>query len=540
MTTLSDTLTIKIADDFADPSADVPADMDNIPEYSDFFNRHELYQRIHVHLVGVKPKIPGDSDAGLRVGNIFNCFFPRRQHEGVNASATVEAYGPNTGSGKNNFFPIGKHSWLPKRENSTPIWDARNMIVCKKGSENTEGIKIAVLNSHEELFSCKLSAADFPAIGEDWKEYVFEPQNSHNVEDVVFVYQIRITDGADKIGTKDALVKSLTSKWTVSYSAEPIEAKNGNKMDNALLQIWKQTKTSDPKAVLWFLGRNDCFMHPHVMNPLFVEKGYDVYVLNYSCDGMCRQRGWLDDPHFNAHNSVGDFDLYLDQVEGAIDIMKASNYGKVLGYAHSTGAPVLMNYLMKRGDSFFDGFVFNSPFMDWSADAVGSELLELVVEHTGIATRFTSMTNDSKMGVATTPEEIKDTPVNYMGQEIHISAWSAKIWSQFFYDFRARPLYDVPMTPGFAKGVTKVHEDLAKYKKNKKAVSLKPFMCITSRADDTLTASETLEKIDTFGPNRYEMELHYNSHDIFLSEDKIDVDLAVNLTKVWMESKGFE
>jgi hypothetical protein len=66
------------------------------------------------------------------------------------------------------------------------------------------------------------------------------------------------------------------------------------------------------------------------------------------------------------------------------------------------------------------------------------------------------------------------------------------------------------------------------------------MVCITSRADDTLTAKETLARIDIVGPNRYEIELHYNAHDVFLSEDEKDVSMAVEMVKVWMDSKGFE
>ena len=34
-------------------------------------------------------------------------------------------------------------------------------------------------------------------------------------------------------------------------------------------------------------------MHPHVAKALFIEKGYDLYVLNYSSNGVCRKRGWV-------------------------------------------------------------------------------------------------------------------------------------------------------------------------------------------------------------------------------------------------------
>ena len=74
----------------------------------------------------------------------------------------------------------------------------------------------------------------------------------------------------------------------------------------------------------------------------------------------------------------------------------------------------------------------------------------------------------------------------------------------------------------------------------KKYVTLKPLVCITSRADDTLTASETLTRIDIVGPARFEIELHYNSHDVFLSEDEKDVKMAIDMVSTWMDSQGFD
>lgn len=545
---IADLLTIKTPNEVAVESADPPANIDKIPLYSDFFTKPELYQRIHVHLVGVRPTDPADSYAGVYAGGLFGSYY------NVSPSATVETYGPNTGS--TDYFDVGKHTFLAKCNNKIPHWDRRGFCIFRKGSENTEGIKIAIVNGEDELFHCKLPSSDFPAVGEDWKEFVYAPADTATVQGAELVYKIRITDCKDQISGKDALAKFLVSTKDLSYSEEVVEATF--KMDNAVVQCWRHTKKPASKAVLWFLGRNDCFMHPHVAKTLFTDKGYDLYVLNYSSNGMCRKRGWLageidsewvDNAFLNAHNRAGDFDLYFDQIEAAMKIMKSyKDYGKIIGYAHSTGGPVLINYLMKKGDDFFDGFIFNSPFLDWSADAVGSQMGEFIIEHLGIATSMApllsyfnlAMGNDSCLGVTATPEELKDKPLTYLGQEIVLSSWSAKLYSQFYFDFRCRPLYAVPMTPGFAKGVTKVQTELLKLNAENKHVTQKPFMCITSRSDDTLTASETLERIDYVGTNRIEIELHYNAHDVFLSDDADDVVMALELTKSWMNTQGFE
>jgi alpha-beta hydrolase superfamily lysophospholipase len=81
----------------------------------------------------------------------------------------------------------------------------------------------------------------------------------------------------------------------------------------------------------------------------------------------------------NSHNKYGDFNCYNDQVAQALQLIQQQTkdsgaegegsstpyYKTLLGYAHSTGGPVLLNYLMEHGDAAFDGFIFNSPFLDW-------------------------------------------------------------------------------------------------------------------------------------------------------------------------------
>ncbi len=68
--------------------------------------------------------------------------------------------------------------------------------------------------------------------------------------------------------------------------------------------------------------------------------------------------------------------------------MTSKNYSKIIGYAHSTGAPILLNYLQKsnRKDiSLFSGFIFNSPFLDWGhlspvQEIVTEEVVPVIVK----------------------------------------------------------------------------------------------------------------------------------------------------------------
>lgn len=204
---------------------------------------------------------------------------------------------------------------------------------------------------------------------------------------------------------------------------------------HAILQCWVHANSN--KAVLWILGRNNCFMHPHVAKALFWSQGYDIFVLNYKMNGCCCKRGFVQDPHFVSHNPFGNFNMYiLDIVQGWKHIGKNNKkYDTQMGYAHSTGGPVLLNYLMEKGDNAFDGFLFNSPFLAWGF--VGGDLVEIVLDNTGIFEKLGAMTPDSKVGTAGTPKGT--TPLLYLGQEIVLSDWSAQLWSLYYFDWASPP-----------------------------------------------------------------------------------------------------
>ena len=167
----------------------------------------------------------------------------------------------------------------------------------------------------------------------------------------------------------------------------------------SLLMKWTH-KTPSKKVALWFLGRNDCFMHTHVAKALFFDAGIDLFVLNYHENGKCRRNGWVTDSHLVSHINSSGMAEFHEEIKEALEATKG--YEEVLGYAHSTGAPVLLDYLMEHGDDAFDGFVLNSPFLDWGK--VGGEIVEHVLEN--LPTFMLQMgvwDHDKKMGAKSTP-----------------------------------------------------------------------------------------------------------------------------------------
>jgi len=458
---------------------------------------------------------------------------------------TVETVGPDTGS--TDYFSIGKQTFPVLKNNERPVWDAKGTVLAKK--EGTDALKFTLLDSNrgedEVMLEFSLPMDELPEVCH--KESLEEPgtytkfvrKHSDN-DDVELVFSIKVTD--DFFVTPQHTQALKSDSEYLAYSEHEIPAVDSSTPDDfALLQSWKLKDGSSDGAVLWILGRNDCFMHPHVAQSLFWNpenaKRYDLYVLNYSMNGCCRSKGWVQDAHLNSHNKHGDFNRYNDQIAQALSIMKGENYPSTLGYAHSTGGPVLLNYLMNYGDADFDGFIFNSPFLDWGF--VGGDLAEKLIESAGLLQKIGLLSLNKKMNIPVTPAALKDTPTRYLGQEIVLSAWSAKIYAQYHFDFDSRPLYDVPLTGGFCKGVTAVHTKLEERHRQKKIVTSKPFLCITSRGDDVLKSSETVSRADWIGPIRCEIELNDNGHDVFLSHDVSDTAMAIDMVKCWMKGRGF-
>ena len=100
-------------------------------------------------------------------------------------------------------------------------------------------------------------------------------------------------------------------------------------------------------------------------------------------------------------------------------------------------------------------------------------------------------------------------------------------------------MYNVPYTAGFMTAVERVHTKIQHRLKNEYPISSKPFVMLSSRSDDTLNPEIMRTMIDALGNARTEIELRDNAHDIFLSLDERDTNLAVDFIKVWMDSHGF-
>jgi len=171
--------------------------------------------------------------------------------------------------------------------------------MCKKGNDYTSGLQLTMTNestgNRTTILKTTIDREKLPQPGAGWQRFEVKaekPEEKKQFGNLRLLLELKVTSGTDKIVSKKDIQDICKDTKTHNYTEEVLKGDDKEPDDNALLQCW-QHKQGAKKAVLWIIGRNDCFMHPHVAKELFFCQGYDLYVLNWSSNGMCRKRGWM-------------------------------------------------------------------------------------------------------------------------------------------------------------------------------------------------------------------------------------------------------
>jgi hypothetical protein len=231
--------------------AELP-DFSAVPVYQTFFEQPELYERYHIHLIG----LTGEAGSGIQKSRNRLGFIKLRDAV-TDPYVTVETFGEDTGS--TDYFGIGMHKF-PVLENSpTPLWDAKCTLIAKKGS--TEGIVFRMLDEDgkrdEVLMELTLSREDLPearSIQEaEWCKFV-RTSASGRTEGLDFVFKVMVSDCASRLVSKEETEAFCQDSERLTYTEEVIPDDSEDPGDNALLQCWRQTAEGTNKAVFWVLG----------------------------------------------------------------------------------------------------------------------------------------------------------------------------------------------------------------------------------------------------------------------------------------------
>ena len=176
---------------------------------------------------------------------------------------------------------------------------------------------------------------------------------------------------------------------------------------------------------------------------------------------------------------------------------------------------------MTHGDGAFDAFVFNSPFLDWGR--VGGRLNRWILMYApAMLTRLRVWTDETELLGGGGP-----------------SSWALQLFSQYPFDPRARPLFTVPLTIGYCRGVSTVQRAMRRRSRLGTALTRKAFLVLTSMHDDVLHGDEMAVAAHAIGPSRTLVQLPRARHDVFVSADAAVVTASLQHVKAWLTSVGY-
>jgi alpha-beta hydrolase superfamily lysophospholipase len=188
------------------------------------------------------------------------------------------------------------------------------------------------------------------------------------------------------------------------------------------------------RAVLYLHGFADYFFHTHVADA-FVEQGYDFYALDLRRYGRSLLPGQT--PYYST-----DIAEYDEEIDAAIDLIRAEGHDEVVAYGHSTGGlifPLWAN--RRRGLGLIQAMVLNSPFFDLNGTDFERGFLTQVVDKVG---RFA-------------PRIIVSTLQSPYARALHTS--NGGEWD---FDPEWKKLVAFPVRAGSARSIRRAHARIAR------------------------------------------------------------------------------
>lgn len=401
--------------------------------------------------------------------------------------------------------PLQDYTWPTKWNSPTNSsdWEGLGLVSYLKGTARSMTVSIMEMNQvdqHYQVFHKRIF--DLPELEQDWTHVT--------LTDNEIVMELSLRRSSEPLFTeKDHVDMQLTERLI------PLE--NGE-----LASLAHRTKKHHRKAVLYIAGRSDSFAHPHLMQLYFNEKGFDFYALDQRRSG--RARRFLKNVYLG--NDVHDFSILYEDVNLALEYIRAQkDYELVVAHCHSNGALVLFSYLLQRQKKRllllekdeaainrkddFDGYVLNSPFLDWGH--VGGSFNEFVLKNANLL--MTPFGSDAIMEVYSHYGSLND--------------WWTKTWLLYRWNLAWKPIITNSMTLNYAHAVTALHYEILATSKeedddNQDSVLLgdKPTLVLSSLSDDILDHAETMALARKLHSHPTVKEFEWHCHDVTKSFTK--------------------
>eukprot|EP01063_Lacrimia_lanifica_P040623 TRINITY_DN928_c0_g1_i6.p1 TRINITY_DN928_c0_g1~~TRINITY_DN928_c0_g1_i6.p1 ORF type:complete len:635 (+),score=169.67 TRINITY_DN928_c0_g1_i6:68-1972(+) len=522
--------------------------------YADFLDSPEAYRRVHLHVLGLDL---GDNEWWVLKPDLY---------------IVADSYATADGAtGSTDWFPVGRYKSYTREyedwaegdpENGKTkfhfAWDYKTVLLHR--ADGTAGIRFQVYEKDTILsddleMQFDVPVSDFPVAGAGWKTF---RKGTYGLDSKVragsgLVFRLMVTDNSAPLVSEreyDEMTYSIAEGpfKTVKYEEHVLELTNGeehawqNGKDRAVVQTWRHTDVDAAGldgALVWVIGKADAFMHPHVFKKLFMGPNaafkYDVYLLNWRLNGLCLFRGFYNDANFNSHNAYGSFDKYTEEVRRTFALraelgpVKGGAYKRTVGYAHSTGAALLLQYLRSEGTANnVDAVVMNAPLLAFEQDGITEFILEDVVP------LLSSGKNDDVLsGVKYLDGAPDDQKVPFLQRGIILSDWVMKIWSAVRFPWHARYMARSPVHIGLIKAIAGFFETLEAEKPIVKDSTL-PVLVMGSYGDRTLKGEDIAERSAWASATRDLIMFQHNGHDVYLSSDPADTAAALEATAQWM------
>jgi hypothetical protein len=235
-------------------------DFSAVPVYQTFFEQPELYERYHIHLIGLTTGEETTDTTAAGIPKSRNRLgFVKVRDAVVDPYVTVETFGTDTGSTE--YFTIGWHTFPVLKNSPTPLWDAKCTLIAKKGS--IERILFRMLDEDtgtkdEVLLELTLPREELPeatSIHEaEWRKFV-RTSTSGRTQGLDLVFKVMVSDCATCLVSKEQTEALCQDSDRLTYTEVVVPDDNQDPQDNALLQCWRQKEQgATNKAVFWVLG----------------------------------------------------------------------------------------------------------------------------------------------------------------------------------------------------------------------------------------------------------------------------------------------
>ncbi|RJQ82846.1 alpha/beta hydrolase [Pseudonocardiaceae bacterium YIM PH 21723] len=316
----------------------------------------------------------------------------------------------------------------------------------------------------------------------------------------------------------------MNPEVTVDVLGEPYTARvielgisHGERTVATLVRLMAATH-SPRGAVLYVHGWSDYFFQTHVAER-FAELGFDFYGLDLRRYGRSLLPGQL--PAYCT-----DVAEYFEDIDAAIELIKADGHRRLAVMGHSTGGlvtPLWAN--ARRGHDMLGALILNSPWLElakpWVFRTAGTRLLD-------------------PLGRLRPTQVIPAGVGDLYGKSI-----SSTAHGEWDFDLTWKPIPGFPVYAGWFRAIRRAHAQVHRgldvdvptlLMHSDKSLFTAHFSEAALRADTVLNVRDMITYGARLGLKVHQVEIADGMHDLFLSAKPVR-DKALRTATDWLDTR---